>query len=162
MTCIPRSLPFVRNDGGRAEAGFRGNKVGDCVCRAIAIATEQPYRSVFDSLSAFAWFADNRMKRGEDGLYRPRPDNERELIREYLASLGWQWTPTMRIGSGWQVHLRPGELPGGRLIVSVTHHLVAVIDGVIHDTHDCSRTGMRCVYGYFAATSKTRTGFTAL
>jgi hypothetical protein len=24
-----------------------------------------------------------------------------------------------------------------------------VIDGVIHDTHDCSRGGTRCVYGYW-------------
>jgi hypothetical protein len=24
-----------------------------------------------------------------------------------------------------------------------------VIDGVIHDTHDCSRNGTRCVYGYY-------------
>jgi hypothetical protein len=24
-----------------------------------------------------------------------------------------------------------------------------MIDGVIHDTHDCSRRGKRCVYGYW-------------
>jgi len=24
-----------------------------------------------------------------------------------------------------------------------------VIDGVLHDTHDCSRDGTRCVYGYW-------------
>lgn len=34
---------FIFNDGGRAAAGFRG-KAGDCVCRAIAIAAERPYR----------------------------------------------------------------------------------------------------------------------
>ena len=28
-------------------------------------------------------------------------------------------------------------------------HLAAVIDGVVHDIHDCSRDGTRCVYGYF-------------
>jgi|SRR5262245_25045412 len=31
--------------------------------------------------------------------------------------------------------------------------VVAVIDGVIHDTHDCSRDGTRCVYGYFSLPS---------
>ena len=45
------------------------------------------------------------------------------------------------------MHLRADELPPGRLVVSVTHHLTAVIDGVIHDTHDPSRGGTRCVYG---------------
>ena len=37
------------------------------------------------------------------------------------------------------LHLRDQELPPG-LIVAVTKHIVAVIDGVIHDTHDCSQT----------------------
>jgi len=55
----------------------------------------------------------------------------------------------MQIGSGCRVHLRADDLPAGRLIVKVTHHLVAVIDGVIHDTHNCSRGGTRCVYGYW-------------
>ena len=55
----------------------------------------------------------------------------------------------MKIGSGCTVHLRADELPTGRLIVSVSRHVVAVIDGVIHDTHDPSRDGTRCVYGYW-------------
>jgi hypothetical protein len=42
------------------------------------------------------------------------------------------------------------ELPQGALLVKVSKHLTAVIDGVIHDTHDCSRGGTRCVYGYFS------------
>jgi hypothetical protein len=57
----------------------------------------------------------------------------------------------MRIGSGCTVHLRADELPPGRLIVNVSRHTVAVIDGVIHDTYDPSRDGTRCVYGYFQA-----------
>jgi hypothetical protein len=66
-----------------------------------------------------------------------------------MKQLGWMWTPTMQIGSGCTVHLRADELPPGRLVVSVSKHLTAVIDGVIHDTHDCSRRGTRCVYGYW-------------
>ena len=66
-----------------------------------------------------------------------------------MESLGWQWTPTMRIGSGCKVHLRADELPAGRLVVSVSRHVVAVVDGVVHDTHDSTRGGSRCVYGYF-------------
>jgi hypothetical protein len=144
-------MSFVFDDGGRAAAGFKGGRAGDCVCRAIAIATEQPYRAVFENLSALGWFPGGGMMRGDDGLYRPRPDNEAELTREYLAGLGWHWTPTMRFGSGCKVHLRADELPAGRLIVRVTRHLAAVIDGVIHDNHDCSRGGTRCVYGYWSA-----------
>jgi hypothetical protein len=66
-----------------------------------------------------------------------------------METIGWEWTPTMAIGQGCTVHLRADELPAGRLVVSVSKHWVAVIDGVIHDTYDCSRDGTRCVYGYW-------------
>jgi hypothetical protein len=42
----------------------------------------------------------------------------------------------MPIGSGCKVLLADGKLPLGRLVVSVSKHHTAVIDGVIHDTHN--------------------------
>ena len=56
----------------------------------------------------------------------------------------------MYFGKGCTCHLRDGELPKkGRLLVSVSKHLTAVIDGNVHDIYDCTRNGKRCVYGYF-------------
>jgi hypothetical protein len=142
---------WLYDDGGRWDAGYRPRHVGDCVCRAIAIATERPYGEVYEELFAeIGWSPGNKGRKDKDGLIRPRADNEREALRHYLEERGWGWTPTMQIGSGCKVHLLHYELPPGRLIVSVSVHLVAVIDGVIHDTGDCSRYGRRCVYGYFA------------
>lgn len=144
----PLTLPFVYDDGGRAAAGFRGN-ASDCVCRAIAIATGKTYREVYTTLNVLA-------KEG-----RPRKDAKRssartgvhrEVYDRYLALLGWRYTATMGIGTGCTVHLREMEIPDGRLIVRVSRHLVAVIDGVIHDTSDPSRRGQRCVYGYYRKT----------
>lgn len=40
-------MKFNYNDGGRADAGYKG-KTGDCVCRAISIATERPYKEIYD------------------------------------------------------------------------------------------------------------------
>lgn len=138
---------FVLNDGGRKAAGFKG-QARDCVCRSVAIATGKPYSQVWGELSAIGWTENlNKYPRDVDGLVIPR-SWARE--REYIESLGWRWHPTMKIGSGCKVHLCPGELPTGRLIVRVSKHLTAVIDGVIHDTFDPSRGGTRCVYGYFA------------
>jgi len=37
----------------------------------------------------------------------------------------------MSIGSGCRVHLRADDLPPGRLIVKISRHYTAVIDGVI-------------------------------
>ena len=53
------------------------------------------------------------------------------------------------IGRGCTVHLRAEELPTGRLVVSLSKHVTAVVNGVIRDTHDPSHGGTRCVYGYF-------------
>lgn len=128
-------------------AGYTGS-AGDCVVRAIAIATEQSYQSVYDSL-----FEMNKSQRGKMRGKSPRDGGTRKAtIKKYLSLLGWTFTPTMSIGSGCRVHLKSNELPSGRLIVSVSKHLVAVIDGIINDTYDCSRNGTRCVYGYFSKT----------
>lgn len=44
---------WIYDDGGRSEAGYKGT-TGDCVCRAIAIATETPYQEVYDLINEFA------------------------------------------------------------------------------------------------------------
>ena len=140
---------FVKNDGGRAAAGFKG-EAGDCVVRAIAIATGIPYREVYDELHRRVK-ARRKVYRGKRKKFKsPRNGVHREIFQPYLEERGWVWTPTMRVGSGCRVHLNADELPKGRLIVSVSKHVCAVIDGVVHDTYDPGRDGGRCVYGYFA------------
>ena len=148
---------FEFNDGGRKAAGFKG-EASDCVTRAITIATAIPYQTVYDELHARldAYAASHRdrvakrIARG-DGRSGTTPRNgvHKKIYGPYLKELGWKWCPTMAIGSGCKVHLRSDELPSGKLIVEVSRHLVTVINGVIHDTHDCSRGGTRCVYGYW-------------
>lgn len=138
--------PWIYSDGGRAAAGFKG-ETGDCVTRAIAIATDMPYREVYDLVSSYSRIErlrkrQKRQSRARTGVYRQTKDR-------ILNELGWTWHPTMGIGTGCRVHLRADELPSGRLIVKLTKHSCAVIDGVIHDTHDPSRDGTRCVYGYW-------------
>jgi hypothetical protein len=135
---------FTYNDGGRAETGYRG-KAGDCVVRAIAIATQQPYGDVYSAINELAKKEIVR-KRSRSSA---RNGVGRKVYQPYLESLGWRWVPTMKIGAGCKVHLRAEELPAGRLIVRASKHIVAVIDGVINDTYDSSRDGRRCVYGYF-------------
>lgn len=149
---------FQYNDGGRADAGYKGD-ANDCVTRAISIATNTPYQEVYDILFAGIrdlesngrCFAARRLRSVAKGCVGTTPRNrvDKKVYKSYLEEvLGWQWTPTMGIGTGCTVHLRGDELPGGRLIVQVSRHLVAVIDGVIQDTYDPSREGTRCVYGY--------------
>jgi hypothetical protein len=139
-------MEFQYNDGGRKEAGYKGES-RDCVCRAIAIVTGKPYQEVYDALNELA--SKERIGKRKKSISNSRTGVHKHTYNKYLLSLGMKWVSCMSIGSGCKVHLRANELPKGKIICSVSRHLVAVIDGVINDTHDCSRDGNRCVYGYF-------------
>lgn len=141
-------MQFIHNDGGRAAAGFKGT-AGDCVVRAVAIATGQPYETVYAALSEGCSTQRLTKRSKPKASARNGVNTRRKWFKDYLESLGWKWVPTMHIGSGCKVHLTDGELPMGRLIVAVSKHYTAVIDGVIHDNHDPQRGQKRCVYGYF-------------
>jgi hypothetical protein len=150
---------WVKDDGGRKKSGIarapaRKDDVGDCVARAIAIATGKPYREVHDALTVAKvrhsyergsndyWARRERLRGGvrafdpdhgcHDGAYGP-----------YLKSLGWvSVKPTGML-------LRADHLPRDRLIVRICNHLVAVINHVIHDTYDCGRAGRVRVKEYW-------------
>jgi hypothetical protein len=150
-------MPFVYDDGGRRAAGYRGD-AGDCVVRALAIASQVPYATVYTALAQ----GTGRELRSRGASPRSGIRVRRQWFKTYMGTLGFTWTPTMQIGTGCRVHLAPGELPRGRLVVVVSRHYTAVIDGVIRDTHDPQRTtrwiaadgtpdrvSERCVYGYW-------------
>lgn len=142
------AIPIVYTDGGRGAAGFKGS-TGDCATRAVAVAAELPYREVYDRINDLA-------KRERTGKRKRTVSNARlgvhrvTMHRLLVDELGATWTPTMTIGSGCQVHVRADELPAkGRLVLNLSKHFAAVIDGVLFDSHDCSRDGTRCVYGFW-------------
>lgn len=142
-------MRIILTDGGRKAAGFEG-KAGDCVARAVAVASGQPYADVYRALAAGS--GAERVMRGKKrkgatashGIHTGRV-----WFKRYMTSLGFRWVATMGIGTGCTVHLRAEELPPGRLVVDVSKHCTAVVDGVVHDTHDPTRGGTRCVYGYW-------------
>jgi hypothetical protein len=167
-------MGYVYDDGGRAAAGYKG-KSGDCVVRAIAIASGQPYEEVYFVLSAGMSGQRSTKRSKRKPSARDGVTTGRAWFKRYMASLGAVWTPTMKVGQGCRVHLTAEELPAGRLVVAVSRHYTAMIDGVIRDTHDPRRethmiepdTGRelkpgewrnvngichiarRCVYGYW-------------
>lgn len=147
------NLKLKINDGGRAAAGYKG-KAGDCVVRSIAIVTNTPYQKIYNDLYEEN---ENFRKNSKTRLARslkqkndsPRTGTHRVVLKKYLKKIGWNWTPTMFVGQGCKVHLKKSELPNDTLIVSCSKHITVVINGVLHDTYDCSRNGTRCVYGYW-------------
>ena len=140
------------HDGGR-ETYFKGN-AGDCVTRAIAIATGKDYKEVYDTLRnrQYEWAHSSRSKSALKARKLGRSARQgvfKEVYSSYLADEGYNFVPTMAIGSGCTTHLRAEDLPSGTLIVRLSKHIACVKDGVLYDTYDCSREGTRCVYGYW-------------
>jgi len=123
-------LDFNYNNGGS-----KYKERGDCVLRAISIATKKNYEEV---LNDFKQLMDKPPYQGVPN----------KIWKPYLKDLGWKWIPTMFIGSGCKVHMAKEELPKGTLIISLSRHLTCVIDHIVNDTYDPSREGTRCVYGY--------------
>jgi hypothetical protein len=139
-------LQWTFNDGGRAEAGYKGD-TGDCACRSIAIVTGMSYQEVYDLIIKYAAKErpGTRRKRSH-----PRTGVHGSTLRKIMADLGWTWVPTMKIGSGTTVHVREGELPTeGKYLLRLSRHFCAIVDGVVHDTYDPAREGTRAVYGFW-------------
>ena len=140
-------MNFIYHDGGRAAAGYKG-QANDCVIRAVAIAAELPYQRVVDMVRELA------KAEPKPTFRRPHRSSmtrgvHKQVTHRLLDDLGWTWFPIMKIGSGYRIHLRADELGTGRLVVQLSRHVTAVIDGDIFDTFDPSRNGTRCVYGYW-------------
>lgn len=133
-------MEFVYDDGGRSKY-FKAERVGDCVTRAIAIATGKDYKEVYNEL--------NKLSKECKSKGTSRNGHDKKVVKKYMEKIGWKWTPLMKIGTGCKVHLKEDELPGGVIICSLSKHIVCIKDGVIHDTYDCSRDETRCVYGYW-------------
>jgi hypothetical protein len=165
---MTEKMPFIADDGGREAAGFKGT-AGDCVARAVAIAAELPYaevcRALADGMGSQRVTKHTKSRHARKASARNGVSTRRKWFKDYMAALGFEWTPTMAIGQGCKVHLVAGELPGGRLIVAVSRHYTAVIDGAVHDTYDPQRHSVeigvkdgvpyrkeydRCVYGFWS------------
>lgn len=178
-------MPFVYDDGGRAVAGFVGS-TGDCVVRAVAIASGRPYAKVYAVLSEGKrtqrlskreriGSRDFGVARKLSRSVRAGVNVNRVWFKRQMKRWGFRWVPTMTIGSGCRVHLVAGELPAGRLVVSVSKHYTAVVDGVVRDAYDPQRrtywptqgplgkvlglatvASERCVYGYWICEKPTK------
>ena len=99
---------------------------GDSTCRAIAIATQMPYDYVYHLLNENA--KHQRITKRQPSRGSARTGVYKATIRRIM----------------------------GRLVVSVSKHMVAVVDGVIIDTQDPSRGGTLCIYGYWSMRRASR------
>jgi len=139
-----QSLDYKYDDGGRSDAGYKGH-TGDCVTRAIAIATGQDYETVRSDLMDTT--EKIRAKSKARHIKRLKSNSVRdgvhkEIYVDYLKSLGWTRTACIKVGSKDRKKLTTNNLPKGNVIVEVQKHLMASIDHVVHDAFDSRETNI--------------------
>jgi hypothetical protein len=129
-------MEFIWDDGGRSDSGYVG-LAGDCVTRAIAIATGTSYRDVYRAL-------------GEISDMTPRNGVATSVAADYLESLGWTRH------SGRRMPFAVSELPIGAVIVHLNDaqryrsgHFCSVIDHVVYDTWNPAADETFVVTGYW-------------
>ena len=135
-------MRYKYNDGGRADAGYKGD-AGDGVPRSIIIANNLPYRKVRADLDALVKVMTGGLCRStQNGTHAP-------VAHAYLTDLGWETVPM--VGSSI------AEVPSrGTYIVAVKtkSHWTCIIDGVVHDTWKChvtrrTKDKLSRIYGYY-------------
>jgi len=154
------SMPWVRADGGYATSGHKAKR-GNEIVTAIAIATRQPYGTVYRELYTrqIEFVRRTRSKRikayaDKNGTSISQVGVWPEVYKPYLVELGWEWTPVMGIGTGTTMHLTYDEVPDKPvLLLSISKSMCAVVNGVVHAPQDPSRDGTRAVYGYWTPPS---------
>ncbi|QDV22145.1 DUF2786 domain-containing protein [Aureliella helgolandensis] len=130
-------MDFIWNDGGRAASGFVG-VAGDCVSRALAIATGTAYRDVYQDLGAAAHKT-------------PRNGVRIDVAADYLKTRDW------KIFSGNKAGFSPLLLPDGVVLVHLadrhdrSQHMTTVIDHVVHDTWNPADDGSYLVQSYWTS-----------
>ena len=145
---MTNELKFEHNDGGRKAAGYKGD-TGDCVTRAITIATGGDYETVRRELmGATADFRATSRSRAAKGkkTNSVRNGTLKKVYRPYLERTGWTRVSLQKFGDSKRHYMTTDDLPMGTVIVEMRKHLVTIIDHVVQDTWD-SRTADKWVDG---------------
>lgn len=152
-------LDFNHNDGGRAKY-FKGS-TGDCVTRAIAIATNIDYKIVYDDLflanKEYISKRNNKISRAlrnrHNGL-SPRSGIFKDIYTKYLTDLGWKYVSLIKFGSKERTKL--DQLTHfDNIIITINKHLMCMQKGVLQDISDFrfsyweERKSIRTANGYF-------------
>jgi len=114
---------YVYDDGGRHQyfrMKYKKDRVGDCVVRALAIATKENYRSVRNEL----W---------EISLNNGDMPNGSSTYKEFLEKRGFIKEKKIKGYCLGQYPVSHKEV----YVVSLANHLVCLDEGLVRDTWDC-------------------------
>ena len=134
----PKMLGYAHDDGGRADAGFKGS-AGDCVVRAVAIAGALTYREVYDAMSATMKVngytaTGNAYSIKPNGGKRQRGQmNAKAVQMSVVIQMGFRKIPFEK---GPRPTFTEAHREYGNCVVNTSRHTCALVDGALRDTFD--------------------------
>jgi hypothetical protein len=134
-------MKFIETDGGRKAAGFVGT-TGDCVTRALTIATGEPYKQVYQELFDIAKeYSKTQSTPTARSIARrgatPRRGVHKEVYDIFLKKRGWGYLPRTNKQGRAEVTLHECTFdPAKTYIVSVRRHLTVIKGGTLLDSYD--------------------------
>jgi len=127
------SLDFYYNDGGRSKY-YKGG-AGDCVVRAIAIATQRDYKKIYNTLRDYIG-------------HTPRNGVSSYVVKNFIVDvLGFEYVAITRC-SPFPILLHRNIVPDkGIYILDMDKHLMTVANYTVFDTGTVLPNYE--VYGYY-------------
>lgn len=121
-------MKYIENHGGREKyhpTKLKKDRAGDCVVRAIAIATERDWVEVRDELFDLA----------KEIGFMP---NDTTCYRLYLKRIGWVKHSPMKKGKRkYKVKNMAKFFKDENVVIHTSHHLTALVKGNLNDTWNC-------------------------
>lgn len=118
----------------------KGKCIGDCVVRAIALATGDGWDDTYKALCQL-------------GFKMKAMPNDKEVYAKYLELNGWvkhkqprKWDNTKYTGKEWCEKLRDEENYKPMIAHIGGHHIVCIIEYKVHDIWDSTRG---CIGNYW-------------
>jgi len=130
-------MKFIKDFGGREKyfpTKLKKDLAGDCVIRAIAIATGLDYKVVW-------------VRMFEIGAEIGRMPNSWVTVDLYLDALGWKKCKPFRKSNGRKYKLKDVPIsPDRAYLFRTSKHLTAVVNGELRDVWNC---GAWCANSYY-------------
>ena len=134
-------MKFKKDFGGRENyfpTKLKKDLAGDCIMRAIPIATGIDYKVIWDGMF-------------ELGSEIGRMPNSWVTMDLYLDSLGWKKCKPFRKSNGRKyklkdVPIRFCHVPGEAFLFRTSKHLTAVVNGELRDVWNCKESYANSYY----------------
>ena len=130
------SQKWVYNDGGRSNY-FSGKHAGDCVTRAVAIASGIDYLKVYNVIARGNSKDPKKNRHRGEKSARNGVRTRSKWFRKQMQDWGWVFKECKTYEN---ITLGSSKIPKGNIICWVDRHYVAVIDGVVNDTFNPDET----------------------